>query len=90
MLDHHGLAPQLRPDETIVLYTPRAIERPDEVAALLVRAGHAPTMLKVEQEQLEGYFLRLVGVERSSGGTGQQGTAAKQWMEFEKFSREEW
>lgn len=40
-----------------------AIERPDEVAAKLVAGGHPPTLLAVEQEELEQYFLRLVGME---------------------------
>jgi hypothetical protein len=39
-----------------------AIERTDEVAAQLVLAGHAPLRLEVEQEDLEHYFLRLVGL----------------------------
>jgi ABC-2 type transport system ATP-binding protein len=39
----------------------RALEAPDEVAALLVRAGAPPTKLSVEQEDLEAYFLRLTG-----------------------------
>lgn len=41
----------------------RAIAHPDEVARRLVTAGLAPTMLLVEQEDLEHYFLRLVGME---------------------------
>lgn len=39
-----------------------AVERPDEIATQLVRAGCAPTQLNVEQEDLEQYFLRLVNV----------------------------
>ncbi len=39
----------------------RALEAPEEVAALLVRAGAPPTKLSVEQEDLEAYFLRLTG-----------------------------
>ena len=39
----------------------RAIDHPDQVAALLVHAGHPPTQLLVEQEDLEHYFLRLIG-----------------------------
>jgi ABC-2 type transport system ATP-binding protein len=39
----------------------RALEAPDEVAALLVRAGAPPTKLVVGQEDLEAYFLRLTG-----------------------------
>jgi len=41
-----------------------AIDQPDEIASLLVHAGCAPTMLNVEQEDLEHYFLKLVGAER--------------------------
>ena len=48
---------------TIALGDERAITRPDVVAALLVSAGQAPTMLKVEEEDLEHYFLRLVGLD---------------------------
>lgn len=40
-----------------------AIERPDDVATRLVHAGCPPTMLAVEQEDLEAYFLRLVGMD---------------------------
>ncbi len=45
----------------ITLSETRAIEAPEEVAALLVRAGTPPTRLAVEQEDLENYFLRLTG-----------------------------
>lgn len=45
----------------IVLNESRAINAPDEVATLLVNAGTPPTRLAVEQEDLEGYFLRLTG-----------------------------
>ena len=38
---------------------------PDDIATLLVEAGQAPTMLAVEQEDLEHYFLRLVGQMKS-------------------------
>jgi ABC-2 type transport system ATP-binding protein len=39
-----------------------AIERPDDIATRLVNAGYPPTMLYVE-EDLEHYFLRLVGMD---------------------------
>jgi ABC-2 type transport system ATP-binding protein len=48
-------------DDTIFLNEARAIQSPDEVATLLVRAGASPTRLAVEQEDLEQYFLRLTG-----------------------------
>jgi ABC-2 type transport system ATP-binding protein len=39
-----------------------AVERPDEINLLLVNAGAVPTQILVEEEELERYFLRLVGV----------------------------
>jgi ABC-2 type transport system ATP-binding protein len=39
----------------------RALEAPDEVATILVKAGTPPTRLAVAQENLEDYFLRLTG-----------------------------
>jgi ABC-2 type transport system ATP-binding protein len=38
-----------------------AIEHPDDIASLLVQAGTPPMRLLVEEEELEPYFLRLVG-----------------------------
>ncbi len=48
-------------ESTIFLSEGRAIDAPDEVAAILVHAGTSPTRLAVEQEDLEDYFLRLTG-----------------------------
>ncbi len=45
----------------IVLNDTRAVDAPEEVATLLVNAGTPPSRLAVEQEDLEGYFLRLTG-----------------------------
>jgi ABC-2 type transport system ATP-binding protein len=45
----------------------RAVAGPDAVARLLVEAGAPPTRLSVEQEDLEAYFLRLVGAARGDG-----------------------
>jgi ABC-2 type transport system ATP-binding protein len=39
----------------------RALDAPDEVAAILVNAGTPPTRLAVAQENLEDHFLRLTG-----------------------------
>jgi ABC-2 type transport system ATP-binding protein len=46
-------------EDSIFLIETRAIQSPDEVAAILVNAGASPTRLAVEQEDLEQYFLRL-------------------------------
>ncbi len=57
-----GYAADITQDGNIKVKNDEAIERPDAIATLLVDAGHPPTLLKVEQEDLEGYFLRLVGI----------------------------
>jgi ABC-2 type transport system ATP-binding protein len=52
-------------DGTLELKDASSIERPDVVNSLLVKAGAPPTQLVVEEEDLEQYFLRLIG---ASGG----------------------
>ena len=47
-------------DGGFVLTEDRAIQRPDEIATLLVDAGCPPTRLAIEQDDLETCFLRLV------------------------------
>ena len=54
---------EIRPDGSLELTQAAALEHPDEIASLLVRAGCPPTQLLVEEEQLEDYFLRLVGAD---------------------------
>ncbi len=51
------------PDGSIELANAPAVERPDEINRLLVEAGSPPTQLMVEEEELEHYFLRLVGMD---------------------------
>lgn len=46
-------------DSTILIEDAGALEHPDDIARLLVMAGHPPTHLTVEQENLEDHFLRL-------------------------------
>ena len=57
-----GWSPELLPDGALVIKDGGAIERPDEAATRLVQAGCPPTALTVEEEDLEHYFLRLVGL----------------------------
>jgi ABC-2 type transport system ATP-binding protein len=54
------------PDGTLQLRNASSIEHPEEINRLLVEAGTPPTMLVVEEEELEKYFLRLVGLEGSA------------------------
>jgi len=55
---------EILPDGVIELNTTFAIEHPDDINRILVKAGISPTQLLVEEEELEPYFLRLVGEER--------------------------
>jgi ABC-2 type transport system ATP-binding protein len=48
-------------NEAIVLTDSRAIQRPDEIASILVYTGHPPLALNLEEEDLESYFLRVIG-----------------------------
>jgi ABC-2 type transport system ATP-binding protein len=50
----------------VALVGPAAVDRPDDIAALLVRAGQPPTRLVVDHEDLEAYFLRLVGAAQTA------------------------
>jgi ABC-2 type transport system ATP-binding protein len=60
VLEAAGFRPTRTP-RGLELAEPRALERPDDVATALVRAGVAPTRLAVEHESLESHFLRLTG-----------------------------
>lgn len=57
-----GQPAEILPDGAIELRNASSIERPDDVNSLLVQAGIPPTQLMVEEEELEQYFLRLVGM----------------------------
>ena len=40
-----------------------AVAHPENIATILVKAGLPPTLLKVDEEDLESYFLRAIGAE---------------------------
>jgi ABC-2 type transport system ATP-binding protein len=63
VLGNAGFAAEITSAGVVEVRDPGAVERPDDIATQLVNAGHPPTMLDVEQEDLEHYFLRLVGLE---------------------------
>jgi ABC-2 type transport system ATP-binding protein len=62
VLEAAGFSAEPAADGRIEISDEAAMERPDEIASRLVLAGHAPTMLAVEEEDLEHHFLRLVGM----------------------------
>jgi len=61
-----GQPAKVLPDGSIELKSAESVERPDDINCLLVRAGTPPTQLMVEEEELEHYFLRLVGMDGGS------------------------
>jgi len=60
LLNDAGFALSVSSNGVFKLESGHAVERPDDIAKMLVEAGHAPTLISVEQEDLEHYFLRLV------------------------------
>jgi ABC-2 type transport system ATP-binding protein len=58
-----GYAPRINDEGRIELLEETAVAWPDDIATRLTQVGQAPTMLLVEQEDLEHYFLRLVGMD---------------------------
>ncbi|MBO4269442.1 ABC transporter ATP-binding protein [Microbispora triticiradicis] len=60
VLTSHGFAPSDAGDG-LVLTEDQALAHPEEIATLLVQAGCPPTRLVIEEEDLETYFLRIVG-----------------------------
>jgi ABC-2 type transport system ATP-binding protein len=61
VLSAAGYASESLADGRLALDDATALEHPDEIASRLVIGGCAPTELLVEEEELEDYFLRLVG-----------------------------
>jgi len=58
-----GHPAEILPDDTLELKSAYSAEHPDEINSLLVKSGTSPLHLVVEEEELERYFLRLVGME---------------------------
>jgi ABC-2 type transport system ATP-binding protein len=61
-LGNAGITASLNDHDSLVITNNNAIQYPDNIATLLVRAGCPPTRLVVERGDLESYFLKLVGM----------------------------
>jgi len=59
-LINHGYLVSLSKDGNLEVTEHDAINHPEKVASILVQAGLPPTLLKVEEEDLESYFLRTI------------------------------
>jgi len=58
-----GYTVAISADGALEISTENAISHPEEIATALVTAGLPPTLLKVEEEDLESYFLRAIGMD---------------------------
>ena len=61
VLAKQGFAATFAENGFLELTDNNAINNPEKVNVPLVHAGYPPTMLKVEEEDLETYFLRVIG-----------------------------
>lgn len=61
-LAEKGFSSTLAKEGYLEITSNEVIINPDIVATLLVQSGYPPTMLKVEEEDLESYFLRTIGL----------------------------
>jgi ABC-2 type transport system ATP-binding protein len=61
MLAAKGYAATSSPDNNLVISGVSAVSHPETIAEILVHSGCPPTLLKVEEEDLESYFLRMIG-----------------------------
>ncbi len=62
VLQSAGFSAVLNSNDTLDIKDDAAIRQPENIATRLVNAGHPPTLLQVDEEDLEHYFLRLVGM----------------------------
>jgi ABC-2 type transport system ATP-binding protein len=62
-LNAGGQPAEILRDGSMALKNAWSVEHPDDISRLLVAAGTPPTQLMVEEEELEQYFLRLVGAD---------------------------
>jgi len=61
LLEKQKYAANFAENGFIELFDEGAIAHPEKINVMLVQAGCPPTMLKVEEEDLETYFLRIIG-----------------------------
>ncbi|ABR48083.1 ABC transporter related [Alkaliphilus metalliredigens QYMF] len=66
VLKEHGYEFEETMDDYIKLTDGHAVECPERLAELLVKSNQPPTLLRVISEDLEGYFLRKIGIGRGN------------------------
>lgn len=66
ILKNNGYSAQRTKDNNIMITDEQVINAPDIIATLLVEEQVPPTLLKVDEEDLESYFLRMVSSKEES------------------------
>ncbi|HUI91708.1 MAG TPA: ABC transporter ATP-binding protein [Chitinivibrionales bacterium] len=56
-----GIAARLAGEGLLEITADQAITNPDKINATLVKSDNVPSMVRVEEEDLESYFLRIIG-----------------------------
>jgi ABC-2 type transport system ATP-binding protein len=62
ILTQKGYIAEKTTNNVLIIKDKEVIEKPDIIATIMVNSGCPPTLLKVEEEDLESYFLRTIGV----------------------------
>jgi ABC-2 type transport system ATP-binding protein len=65
VLARQGIAAKMAEGGLLETTDAGALDAPEKINGLLVGAGRPPSMLKIDEEDLESYFLRVV---ESGGG----------------------
>ena len=60
LLASEGYGALTKSSDRIEIFDTKAIEHPEKIAEILVQKSLPPTLLKVERESLEAYFLRTI------------------------------
>jgi ABC-2 type transport system ATP-binding protein len=66
VLNKHGYRPAVNAAGLLEITGKKAVRSPERINSLLVQEGNPPVMLKVEEEDLESYFLRVI---KQTGGS---------------------
>ncbi len=64
ILNGAGFAASVLEGDLVAIDDGKVVMNPENIASLLVNGGCPPMMLKVEEEDLESYFLRVIGSSR--------------------------
>ena len=66
LLRKYGYSFQLNEKGILEVTGKDAIENPEKIAVILVNTGIPPSLLKVEEEDLESFFLRVIHMKKGS------------------------